>query len=46
MQPISDVGEADRERFVGGKHGRTPFDDKKGRANAGGRVQPAIAIGG
>ena len=25
MQLIGDVGEADRQLFVGGKHGRTPF---------------------
>src|SRR5271169_1344955 len=41
MQPIGDMGEADRELFGGGKHGRTPFDDKIGPRNAGGPVQPA-----
>ena len=36
VQPIGDMGEADHELFIGGKHGRTPFADKIGASNAGG----------
>jgi hypothetical protein len=38
MQPIGDMGEADREPIVRGKHGRTPFDGKIRARKAGGPV--------
>ena len=37
IQPIGDVGEADRKLIGGGKHGRTPFDDRMERTGWRGR---------